>query len=79
MLLNLNSSRQRGISRRALLIFAIAVTLALACLMLPSLPWSRGGGEEVRVSLAGAPPEAATRPNPPTVPVRGAVDEPEAE
>jgi len=78
MFLNLNSSRQRAISRRALLIFAIALLLALACLMLPTMPWNSGErGEEAR--MAGAPPEAATRPNPPTVPVRGAVDEPESE
>lgn len=78
MFLNLNSSRQRAISRRALLIFAIALLLALACLMLPSMPWDmRQIGDEAKVS--GAPPEAATRPNPPTVPVRGAVDEPESE
>lgn len=78
MFLNLNSSRQRAISRRALLIFAIALLLALACLMTPILPWDRGTkGEEAKI--AGAPPEAATRPNPPTVPVRGAVADPESE
>ncbi len=78
MFLNLNSSRQRGLSRRALLVFAFALLLALACLMLPTTPWSaRDVTNEAKAS--GAPPEAATRPNPPTVPVRGAVVEPESE
>lgn len=78
MFLNLNSSRQRAISRRALLIFAIALLLALACMMLPTVPWGTDK-RDVESKVAGAPPEAATRPNPPTVPVRGAVDEPESE
>lgn len=78
MFLNLNSTRQRAISRRALLIFAIALLLALACMTLPAIPWGierKDGAAKV----AGAPPEAATRPNPPAVPIRGAIDEPEAE
>lgn len=78
MFLNLNSSRQRAVSRRALLIFAVALLLALACLILPTIPW---GAKDVtnEAKASGAPPEAATRPNPPTVPVRGAVAEPESE
>jgi len=78
MFLNLNSSRQRAISRRSLLILSIALLLALACLILPPLAW-KSRQKEVETRVAGAPPEAATRPNPPTVPVRGAVEEPESE
>lgn len=75
MPLDLTASRDRAASRQALLLLCIALTLAAACLLVPAARWGRTA-EVVPVQALGAPPEAATRPNPPTEPLRG-VDEPE--
>lgn len=79
MPLNLHSARQRAVSRRALRLLVAALLLALACWTLPTLPWGEPIEKVAETKASGAPPEAATRPNPPTVPIRGAVDEPESE
>lgn len=71
--LNLASSRQRAISRRSLLILTIAMVLAIACQLMPAIRWGGSTGAEA-AKASGAPPEAATRPNPPTEPLRGAED-----
>lgn len=70
MPLDLASSRQRSLSRRALLILVIALLAAAACQLLPSIVWSGHPGAD-SAKADGAPPEAATRPNPPTEPIRG--------
>lgn len=72
MALDLNSSRQRGLSRRALLTLALGCLLALTCLLLPAARW--GAAPEPETAALGAPPDAATRPNPPTEPIRGPVE-----
>ena len=76
MPLDLASSRNRAASRLALLLLFVALTLVAACLLLPGARWGQPA-EIAPVPSLGAPPEAATRPNPPTEPLRG-VDEPEA-
>lgn len=70
MPLDLSSSRQRAISRMALATLALAGLLALACSHLPALRWDMPVTDDAGCTL-GAPPDAATRPNPPTEPIRG--------
>ena len=70
MPLDLNSSRQRALSRRSLLTLVIAMLLAGACLLSPARKW-RGPIDPPETRVNGAPPEAALRPNPPTEPIRG--------
>lgn len=74
MPLNLASASDRDASRRALLLLLVALSLAAACLLLPPTRWSRTAAVEPVKDL-GAPPEAATQPNPATEPLRGP-DEP---
>lgn len=76
MSLDLASSRARAASRQALLVLLVALTLAAACLLVPAARWGQPTAV-APVPALGAPPEAATRPNPPTEPLRG-VDEPAA-
>lgn len=70
MSLDLASSRQRAISRRSLLLLLVALALAAACQVMPAIVW-KAVTNEIGVPVDGAPPEAATRPNPSTEPVRG--------
>lgn len=72
-LLNLASPRQRAISRRALLMVTLALVALVACQLLPAIPWSGHPGAD-GAKASGAPPEAATRPNPSTEPLRGGED-----
>lgn len=76
MPLDLASSRARAASRQALLLLLVGLSLGAACFLLPGAQWGRPA-EITPVQSLGAPPEAATRPNPPTEPVRG-VDEPDS-
>lgn len=73
MPIDLNSSRQRAISRRSLLTLVIALLLAAACQTIPAVIWG-GDPDAAAGDAVCAPPEAATRPNPPTEPVRGLDD-----
>lgn len=73
MPIDLNSSRQRAMSRRALYTLVIAVLLGIACQWVPAIAW-KGRSASPATDTLGAPPEAATRPNPPTEPVRGLDD-----
>ena len=70
MPMNLNSSRQRALSRSSLATLLFAILLALACQLLPAAIWGDGATEPAEAA-ACAPPEAATCPNAPTEPVRG--------
>lgn len=70
MPMNLNSSRQRALSRSSLTLLLFAILLAVVCQLVPAVTWGDGSVKPTDAAMS-APPEAATRPNMPTEPVRG--------